>query len=63
MSLLSRPFEWLCQTFGLSGLHETGRDAYLIIFARSLRMVAYSCNALTLRTFTTARPEKPHRSC
>ncbi|GIZ38149.1 hypothetical protein CKM354_000157200 [Cercospora kikuchii] len=51
MATIGRSVAWFWQEFGLSGLHETGRDAYLIILARSLRMLAYGTNALILALF------------
>lgn len=48
MATIGRSVAWFWQEFGLSSLHETGRDAYLIILARSLRMLAYGTNALIL---------------
>ncbi|ORY58920.1 major facilitator superfamily domain-containing protein [Pseudomassariella vexata] len=41
MPALSRSIIWLYHEFGLSAIHKTGRNAYLIILSRSLRMFAY----------------------
>ncbi|KAF2722527.1 MFS general substrate transporter [Polychaeton citri CBS 116435] len=41
MSSLARPFTWFYVEFGIRSIHETGRNAYLIILARSCRMFAY----------------------
>ncbi len=34
------PLQWFNRYFGVAAIHETGRNAYLIILARSCRMVA-----------------------
>ncbi|KAJ8129276.1 hypothetical protein O1611_g4356 [Lasiodiplodia mahajangana] len=39
---------WFYHEFGLASLHATGRNAYLIILARTCRMFAYGTNALIL---------------
>lgn len=39
---------WFYHEFGLASLHATGRNAYLIILARTCRMFAYGANALIL---------------
>ncbi|KAM3421921.1 putative membrane protein [Cercospora zeina] len=51
MAAVGRSIAWFGKEFGLASLHETGRDAYLIILARSLRMLAYGTNALILALF------------
>lgn len=48
MSSVIRPFKWFYHEFGIVSIHETGRDAYLIIIARSCRMFAYGTNSLIL---------------
>lgn len=48
MAAIGRPFAWFYHEFGLDSVQETGRNAYLIILARSLRMLAYGTNALIL---------------
>ena len=48
MSVLLRPFKWFYHEFGIVSIHETGRNAWLIILARSCRMFAYGTNALIL---------------
>lgn len=42
---------WLGQEFGLATMRKTGRDVYLIIFARYLRLFAYGAAALILALF------------
>lgn len=48
MSAILRPISWFYHEFGVASLHATGRDAYLIITARSIRMVAYGTSSLIL---------------
>lgn len=47
MSVL-RPFTWFYEKFGVASIHGAGRDAYLIILARALRMFAYGSNNLII---------------
>ncbi|KAF2672253.1 MFS general substrate transporter [Microthyrium microscopicum] len=42
---------WLYHEFGLSSLYDTGKDAWLIIFTRCLRMFAYGTNSLIIALF------------
>ncbi|KAI5361508.1 Putative major facilitator superfamily, MFS transporter superfamily [Septoria linicola] len=51
MAAIGKSLVWFYQEFGLASLRETGRNAYLIILARSLRMLAYGTNALILALF------------
>ncbi|EMC92895.1 hypothetical protein BAUCODRAFT_77026 [Baudoinia panamericana UAMH 10762] len=51
MSAIVRPFVWFYHEFGLSSINETGRNAWLIILARSCRMFAYGTNSLILALF------------
>lgn len=48
MSALLKPFTWFYHEFGLVSIHETGRNAYLIVLARACRMFAYGTNSLIL---------------
>ena len=48
MSAVVKPFTWFYHEFGLDSIHETGRNAYLIILARSCRMFAYGTISLIL---------------
>lgn len=48
MSVLFRPVKWFYHEFGIASIQETGRNAYLIILARSCRMFAYGTNSLIL---------------
>ncbi|KAI6372425.1 hypothetical protein MCOR25_003746 [Pyricularia grisea] len=41
MSRLARALSWTYRYFGISSIYATGRNAYLIILARSLRMFAF----------------------
>lgn len=50
MSAVLRSLKWFYHEFGLASINETGRDAYLIILARSCRMFAYGTNSLILGT-------------
>ncbi|KXJ92093.1 major facilitator superfamily domain-containing protein [Microdochium bolleyi] len=51
MSAVLRPFQWFYHEFGLSSLHASGRNAYLIITSRTCRMFAYGTNSLILALF------------
>lgn len=46
--------KWFYREFGLEAVHDTGRDAWLIILARCTRMLAYGTNALILALFFSA---------
>jgi MFS family permease len=46
--------KWLFTEFGLTSLFATGRDAWLIILTRCLRMFAYGTNALITALFFNA---------
>lgn len=48
MSAVIGPIKWFYHEFGIASIHETGRNAWLMILARSLRMVAYGAIALIL---------------
>ncbi|KAK5118063.1 hypothetical protein LTR62_004109 [Meristemomyces frigidus] len=48
---LTKPFRWFYKEFGLVSIHETGRNAYLIILARACRMFAYGTTSLILALF------------
>lgn len=48
---ISRPFTWFYHEFGLVSVNATGRNAWLIILARSIRMFAYGTTALMLALF------------
>ena len=50
-SLLSRPFVWFYHAFGLDSINDVGRNAYLIILARTCRMFAFGTNSLILALF------------
>lgn len=48
MSTVFKPFVYFYNEFGLRSVQATGRNAYLIIAARSCRMFAYGMVALVL---------------
>lgn len=48
---LTRPFKWFYHHFGLASIQHTGRNAALIILARSCRMFAYGSTSLILALF------------
>ncbi len=48
MSTILRPIKWFYHEFGIVSIHETGRNAYFIILARTCRMFAYGTNSLIL---------------
>lgn len=43
-----KPFHWFYHEFGLAAIQETGRNAYLIIFARSMRMISFGMTQVIL---------------
>ncbi|KAI1322372.1 major facilitator superfamily domain-containing protein [Xylariaceae sp. FL0255] len=51
MSAALNAILWFSREFGLASIHETGRNAYLIIFARTCRMFAYGTNSLILAIY------------
>ncbi|GAW19199.1 hypothetical protein ANO14919_086830 [Xylariales sp. No.14919] len=51
MSTVMNPIRWFYHEFGLASVHATGRNAYLIILARTCRMFAYGTNSLILAIF------------
>ncbi|KXT10737.1 hypothetical protein AC579_6836 [Pseudocercospora musae] len=51
MAAVARPFVWFYHEFGIDSIQKTGRNAWLMIAARSLRMFAYGTNALILALF------------
>ncbi|EXJ78527.1 hypothetical protein A1O1_08928 [Capronia coronata CBS 617.96] len=61
MSALVRPLKWFYHEFGLRSIHETGRDAYLIVLTRTLRMFAYGTNSLIMAIFFSALGYSDHR--
>jgi MFS family permease len=50
-STISKPSKWLYNETGFSSVLSTGKDAWLIILSRSLRMFAYGFNALIMALF------------
>ena len=48
MLAVSKPFAWFYREFGVAAIHETGRNAYVIILQRTCRMLAYGTNSLIL---------------
>lgn len=50
MSNLFKPILWFYHEFGLAAIHDTGRNAYLIILARLCRMMAHGAITLILGT-------------
>ena len=48
MSTILRPFTWFYHEFGIVSIRETGRNAWLLILARTCRMFAYGTNSLIL---------------
>ncbi|EHY52545.1 hypothetical protein HRR83_006962 [Exophiala dermatitidis] len=61
MSVLFRPVKWFYHEFGIASIQETGRNAYLIILARSCRMFAYGTNSLILAIFFSALNYSDHQ--
>ncbi|KIY02651.1 uncharacterized protein Z520_01116 [Fonsecaea multimorphosa CBS 102226] len=61
MSVILRPLTWFYHEFGIVAIHETGRNAWLIILARSCRMFAYGTNSLILAIFFSALNYSDHQ--
>ena len=56
MASIARPlgwFNWFYNEFGLASIQATGRNAYLIITARTMRMVSFGGTQVMLGTFET----------
>jgi MFS family permease len=51
MAIIVQKIKWFYHEFGLNSLYETGKDAWLIILARSCRMFAFGTNSLILALF------------
>lgn len=54
MAFILKPLRWLYNEFGIASVYNTGRDAWLIILARSCRMFAYGGISLILAVFFSA---------
>lgn len=52
MASALKPLQWFYHAFGLDAIHDTGRNAYIIIAARMLRMFAHGANSLILGSYT-----------
>ncbi|EXJ81351.1 hypothetical protein A1O3_07641 [Capronia epimyces CBS 606.96] len=61
MSAIVRPLKWFYHEFGIVSIHETGRNAYLIVLARTCRMFAYGTNTLILAIFFSALNYSDHQ--
>jgi hypothetical protein len=48
MAIVLDKIEWLYHEFGLSSVVKTGKDAWIIIAQRTLRMFAYGTTSLIL---------------
>ncbi|KAI1333526.1 MFS general substrate transporter [Xylariaceae sp. FL0016] len=61
MQAALRAVQWFYHEFGIASIHNTGRNAYLIILARTCRMFAYGTNALILAIFFSALGVSDHQ--
>lgn len=48
MATIARPLAWFYHEFGLVSIQATGRNAYIIIFARTMRMIAFGMTQVML---------------
>lgn len=48
MNTMIRLLRWFLQEFGCMSIHATGRDAYIVILCRTLRMFAHGAVTLIL---------------
>lgn len=62
MASVLKPLQWFYHAFGLDAIHDTGRNAYIIIAARMLRMFAHGANSLILGQWTTYSADWQERS-
>ncbi|KAK5064309.1 hypothetical protein LTR84_000142 [Exophiala bonariae] len=60
-STVTRPLKWFYHEFGIDSLQATGRNAYLIILARTFRMFAYGTNSLILAIFFSSLKYSDHQ--
>ena len=51
MATILKPFTWFYHAFGINSVYDTGRNAWLIITCRALRMIAHGANSLILALF------------
>ncbi|KAM0718661.1 hypothetical protein Q7P37_005732 [Cladosporium fusiforme] len=51
MASISRPLVWFYHEFGIVSIQATGRNAYIIICARSMRMIAFGMTQVMLALF------------
>lgn len=61
MSNILRPIKWFYHEFGIDAVHQTGRNAYFLILARTCRMFAFGTNSLILAIFFSALNFSDHR--
>ena len=54
MNSILRPLKWFYHEFGVDAVHNTGRNAYFLILARTCRMFAFGTNSLVLAIFFSA---------
>lgn len=50
-SFLHQPIRWLYNEFGIASVYTTGRDAWLIILARTCRMFAFGAISIIIALF------------
>jgi MFS family permease len=53
-SKMEKKIQWFLYEFGLTSVYATGRDAWLIILTRALRMFGYGTNSLIIALFFNA---------
>lgn len=51
MSFLVNHIKWFYHEFGIGSVYDTGRDAWLVILARSCRMFAFGATSLIIAVF------------
>lgn len=63
MASITRPiswFNWFYNEFGLASIQATGRNAYLIITARTMRMISFGGTQVMLGTLVVLLPATGH---
>ncbi|KAH8648603.1 major facilitator superfamily domain-containing protein, partial [Xylariales sp. PMI_506] len=61
MVAVPESIKWFYREFGIRSIHETGRNAYFIILARTCRMMAYGASSVILAIFFSALQFSDHQ--
>ncbi|KAK8035431.1 MFS general substrate transporter [Apiospora rasikravindrae] len=61
MESILRPFRWFYHEFGIVSIHDSGRNAWIIILARACRMFAHGAISLILAIYFAALEFTDHQ--